>query len=184
MRAQPLEVLTENVSVAWPTIVKQHWRCHWLKTDDDIAAANAEITRGLGGRSASNDEIASAIRYMGAQHRVCPSLQQVIDTLRRRRKFVNEEQSGGACTLCVSDSGNITGWLDHFAGWREDWEEKDYMMAYPVTQVPCLCRDGQKLLSICATYRNLSEPQMDSLNAMRREAADQKRARQQRKEKP
>jgi hypothetical protein len=151
----------------WPVVMRQLWTdSRWVNSAEDVETAVDGLQASFGERyMPDNAELVAALRWMAEgrewTQKKAPSLRELIIAIRVRRKGMNapDGKSGAVknCGLCVS------GWLLLEEPNRE-------------SSVPCVCAAGDHWMGVCEDYRDLSATQRESFDRLRRQAANQARA--------
>ncbi len=160
----------------WVSLLTKYWRCTWLKTQQDIDEAGAELREAFRNKPADNAELCEVIRWMAGpeyNQRGCPTLRELIRGVWIYRNGGTDQATEidryPSCGYCKD--GIIT-WR---AGFSPDMEARTIMGLYSCS-VPCGCKSGERAMHDKAPWKTLDASKRAELEGMAREAADQKDA--------
>jgi len=130
----------------WITLLKQYWDCFWLRTEQDVDAAEGELQQRF--KNLHAWEIVEAVRWLAGpdnKQKKCPTLRELciaIGVLRKQARQRNEAPIDGEECTCNH------GWVEY----RPDAEHPDYISA-----VPCRCGRGRWNMSNANPYNGMDE---------------------------
>jgi hypothetical protein len=157
----------------WVRLTALYWQWPMVRSQSELDMALREFERTFRANPIDDVELCNAVRWLsGPENRQdkCPTLRELIRAVCILRKQDRVDFDHGAkiesCRLCLD------GWVTDHIGYDQAWTLKDFMMAETVC-IPCTCRAGDRLMSMCDDYAEMSTEESDLFNERRRAACKQ-----------